>query len=89
MQTHVAKQSEKRRRQRQRRRERKQQKVRHPNGSSETPFDEELASHMQGWAVHEPKQATPNEGCDAEQITAIDEAIDSMLASLAEDRLDS
>jgi hypothetical protein len=89
IQSHVTKQDEKRRRQRQRRRERKQQKARQQDGSVETPIDEELTTQMQVWAVHEPKQTTPNEGYEAEQIAAVDEVIDSMLASLSEDRIDS
>ena len=80
----MTKQKERRRRQRQRRRERKEQQQ---NGS-EQPIDGELATQMQVWAVHEPKQTKPEERCEPEELHAIDEVIESMLASLAEDRTD-
>ena len=48
-QSHVTKRQEKRRRQR-----RREQKALQQNGS-ESPIDEELATQMQVWAVHEPK----------------------------------
>ena len=51
----MTKRKEKRRRQRQRRREQKEQKAQQQNGS-EQPIDEELATQMQVWAVHEPRR---------------------------------
>ena len=83
----MTKRKEKRRRQRQRRRERKEQKAQQQNGS-EQPIDEELATQMQVWAVHEPKQTMAEERCEPEELHQIDEVIESMLASLAEDRTD-
>ena len=83
----MTKQKERRRRQRQRRRERNEQKAQQQNGS-EQPIDEELATEMRGWAVHEPKQTTSEERCAPEELHTIDEVIESMLASLAEDRTD-
>ena len=83
----MTKQKEKRRRQRQRRRERKEQKAQQQNGS-EQPIDEELATQMQVWAVNEPKQTMPEKRCEPQELHAIDEVIESMLASLAEDRTD-
>ncbi len=83
----MTKQKERRRRQRQRRREQKEQKAQQQNGS-EQPVDEELATQMQVWAVHEPKQTMLEERCEPEELHAIDDVIESMLASLAEDRTD-
>ena len=80
----MTKQKAKRRRQRQRRREQKAQQ----QNASEQPIDEELATQMQVWAVHEPKQTTADERCDPEQLHAIDEVIESMLASLADEHTD-
>ena len=84
----MTKRKEKRRRQRQRRRERKEQKAQQQQNGSEQPIDEELATQMQVWAVHEPKQTMAEERCEPEELHQIDEVIESMLASLAEDRTD-
>ena len=60
----------------------------HPHPHPHKLIDEELATQMQFGTVHEPKQTMPEERCEPEQLHAIDEVIESMLASLAEDRTD-
>ena len=76
IQSRVTKEPEKhrRRRQRQRRRQRKQQK------GPEPPMDDELTMHIQSWSVHEPKQSTPEEGCEPEQMNLTEIVVDSTMS---------
>ena len=83
IQSRVTKQQEKRRRQRQRRREQKQRK------GSQPEMDEELATQLQSWAVHEPMQTQTEEGCEQEQLNQIGKDMEAMLELLANDRIDS
>ena len=84
----MTKQKERCRRQRQRRRERKEKKAQQQHGS-EPPIDEALATQMQVWTVHEPKQTNINKPGDMEQVDTIQQALDSILESIENDFIDS
>ena len=84
----MTKQKERRRRQRQRRREQKEQKAQQQNGS-EQPIDEELATQMHDWAVHEPRQTNIKEPGDMEQVDTIQQTLNSILESIENDFIDS
>ena len=88
MRSDIFKQRERRRRQFQRRRERKQQQARQQDGS-EPPVDDELATRIQDWALHEPRQRKPEEPGATEQVNPVQQTVNSTLESLEKDCIDS